>query len=293
MQSALLTGIFVLFQDNDTSQSKQNLQSSSMTFIHKTLILPSVLDSCFNFSTVCEVKDDRDVGLWGEADSETSAKKGVYEEILFKDKLHEFGGELIQFMHTTMVPVQVKTMKIQAGVQVSRPGELKRHLQLWKRFEDFIYVLYCTDREHSKYFHIRQNTRMEVTRDLKVVDAISTHTGIFVFIQDNDTFIVKAKSSRSSDDIIHKTLIIPCFYDSASTPLRSRAECHGDKATKKSKGPDDLKCRKDLFGNQEAYSGRRYDVSRKGCAPHAWKTGLKGPDEEPSFSSRRKCKERK
>ncbi|GKB85067.1 hypothetical protein Tco_0957339 [Tanacetum coccineum] len=37
-------------------------------------------------------------------------------------------------MHTTMVPVQVKTMKIQAGVQVSRPGELRRHLQLWKRF---------------------------------------------------------------------------------------------------------------------------------------------------------------
>ncbi|GJT88650.1 hypothetical protein Tco_1070367 [Tanacetum coccineum] len=33
MQSALLTGILVPFQDNDTSQSKQNLQSSSMTFI--------------------------------------------------------------------------------------------------------------------------------------------------------------------------------------------------------------------------------------------------------------------
>ncbi|GJW55140.1 hypothetical protein Tco_0099225 [Tanacetum coccineum] len=37
-------------------------------------------------------------------------------------------------MHTTMVPEQVKTMKIQAGIQVSRPGELKRQLQLWKRF---------------------------------------------------------------------------------------------------------------------------------------------------------------
>ncbi|GKB56184.1 hypothetical protein Tco_0912370, partial [Tanacetum coccineum] len=42
--------------DKDTSQSKQNLQSSSMTFIHKTLIIPSVLDSCFNSFTVCEVK---------------------------------------------------------------------------------------------------------------------------------------------------------------------------------------------------------------------------------------------
>ncbi|GKC42289.1 hypothetical protein Tco_1060011 [Tanacetum coccineum] len=37
-------------------------------------------------------------------------------------------------MHTTMVPEQVKTMKIQAGIQVSRPRELTRQLQLWKRF---------------------------------------------------------------------------------------------------------------------------------------------------------------
>ncbi|GKD44407.1 hypothetical protein Tco_1269052 [Tanacetum coccineum] len=37
-------------------------------------------------------------------------------------------------MHTTMVPEHVKTMKIQAGIQVSRPGELKKQFQLWKRF---------------------------------------------------------------------------------------------------------------------------------------------------------------
>ncbi|GJX55935.1 hypothetical protein Tco_0285832 [Tanacetum coccineum] len=43
-------------REKDTSQSKQNLQSSSMTFIHKTLIIPSVLDSCFISSTVSEVK---------------------------------------------------------------------------------------------------------------------------------------------------------------------------------------------------------------------------------------------
>ncbi|GJR68503.1 hypothetical protein Tco_0014568 [Tanacetum coccineum] len=30
--------------EHDTSQSKQNLQSYSMTFIHKTLIIPSALD---------------------------------------------------------------------------------------------------------------------------------------------------------------------------------------------------------------------------------------------------------
>ncbi|GKD45166.1 hypothetical protein Tco_1269811, partial [Tanacetum coccineum] len=51
----------------------------------------------------------------------------------FQDMLHEL-GEVNPLMHTTMVPEQVKTIKIQAGVQVSRPGELRRHLQLWKRF---------------------------------------------------------------------------------------------------------------------------------------------------------------
>ncbi|GKC12953.1 hypothetical protein Tco_1009735 [Tanacetum coccineum] len=42
--------------DKDTSQSKQNLQSSSTTFIYKTLIIPSFLDSCFISSTVSEDK---------------------------------------------------------------------------------------------------------------------------------------------------------------------------------------------------------------------------------------------
>ncbi|GKC09362.1 hypothetical protein Tco_1000972 [Tanacetum coccineum] len=36
---------------------------------------------------------------------------------------------------------------------------------------------------------------------------------------------------------------------------RSRAKGHADKTTEKSEGPDDLKCCKDLSGNQEAYSG--------------------------------------
>ncbi|GJT74390.1 putative transposase, mutator type, MULE transposase domain protein [Tanacetum coccineum] len=35
-------------------------------------------------------------------------------------------------MHTTLVPEQVKTLKIQAGIQVSRPEEHRRHLQHWK-----------------------------------------------------------------------------------------------------------------------------------------------------------------
>ncbi|GKF26391.1 hypothetical protein Tco_0082285, partial [Tanacetum coccineum] len=45
-------------------------------------------------------------------------------------------------MHTTMVPEQVKTMKIQARIQVSRQGELRRQLQLWKRFGR-LYLIVC------------------------------------------------------------------------------------------------------------------------------------------------------
>ncbi|GKA03883.1 uncharacterized mitochondrial protein-like protein, partial [Tanacetum coccineum] len=41
---------------NGTSQSKQNSQSSSTTFIYKTLIIPSFLDSCFISSTASEDK---------------------------------------------------------------------------------------------------------------------------------------------------------------------------------------------------------------------------------------------
>ncbi|GJW09314.1 retrovirus-related pol polyprotein from transposon TNT 1-94 [Tanacetum coccineum] len=37
---------------------------------------------------------------------------------------------------------QVKTMKIQAGVQVSRQGELRRHLQLWKKIEESLNVTF-------------------------------------------------------------------------------------------------------------------------------------------------------
>ncbi|GJY86432.1 hypothetical protein Tco_0500458 [Tanacetum coccineum] len=52
-------------------------------------------------------------------------------------------------MHTIMVPVQVKTLKIQVGVQVLRPGELRRHLQLWN-LEDFICVVFVLDRNIIK-----------------------------------------------------------------------------------------------------------------------------------------------
>ncbi|GJR35573.1 hypothetical protein Tco_1211257 [Tanacetum coccineum] len=52
----VITTIADRIRDKDTSQSKQNSQSSSTTFIYKTLIIPSFLDSCFISSTVSEDK---------------------------------------------------------------------------------------------------------------------------------------------------------------------------------------------------------------------------------------------
>ncbi|GJU92931.1 putative reverse transcriptase domain-containing protein [Tanacetum coccineum] len=130
----VITTIAYRIRDKDTSQSKQNLQSSSMTFIHKTLIIPSVLDSCFISSTVSEVKrysayvrrivadfshappneyspspDDKkqwSLGCWfGGKLIQKLRQKGVYEES-FSRHAAWIGGKLIQFMHTTMVPVQ-------------------------------------------------------------------------------------------------------------------------------------------------------------------------------------------
>ncbi|GJS06193.1 reverse transcriptase domain-containing protein [Tanacetum coccineum] len=80
--------------------------------------------------------------VWGKL-IQKLRQKGVYEES-FSRHAAWIGGKLIQFMHTTMVPVQVKTMKIQAGIQVSRPRELTRQLQLWKCFGRLYFCCICT-----------------------------------------------------------------------------------------------------------------------------------------------------
>ncbi|GJT11976.1 retrovirus-related pol polyprotein from transposon TNT 1-94 [Tanacetum coccineum] len=68
----VITTIADKIRDNGTSQVKQNSQSSLTTFIYKTLIIPSVLDSCFISSTVSE-------------DKRESMKKA------FQDMQHELG----------------------------------------------------------------------------------------------------------------------------------------------------------------------------------------------------------
>ncbi|GJU62007.1 hypothetical protein Tco_1243842 [Tanacetum coccineum] len=192
MYSAILTA----FQDKGTSQSKPNSQGSSTIFIYKTLIIPSFLDSCFISSTVFEdkrvmlcldlkicAKDKNFSSIWayttimlprvrnhhgGKCNLlkigmlvwgkliQKLRQKGVYKES-FSRHVAWIGGKLIQFMHTIMVPVQVKTMKIQAGIQVSRPRELikqeykfsrqensEEHLTMEVAWKDFISVVFVT-----------------------------------------------------------------------------------------------------------------------------------------------------
>ncbi|GKE33577.1 hypothetical protein Tco_1452899 [Tanacetum coccineum] len=56
----------------------------------------------------------------------------------FQDMMHGLWGKLIQLMHTIMIPEQVKTMKIQAVVQGSRPEDT---FSFGSAFEDFICVV--------------------------------------------------------------------------------------------------------------------------------------------------------
>ncbi|GJR81448.1 hypothetical protein Tco_0152233 [Tanacetum coccineum] len=138
----VITTIADRIRDNDTSQSKQNLQSSSMTFIYKILIIPSVLDSCFNSSTVCEVKR-----LMIRLDFNICALDKNFSSIwtyttMMLPRVRNHHGKNVYIRDLVDFDEQVKTMKIQAGVQGSRPKELRRQLQLWKRFGR-LYLIVC------------------------------------------------------------------------------------------------------------------------------------------------------
>ncbi|GKA80834.1 retrovirus-related pol polyprotein from transposon TNT 1-94 [Tanacetum coccineum] len=132
-----------------------------------------------NESTICIVKNpvQEDNGLFGSQDLCLRQELLEYIDVHDSDAFEssqpswEKMGKLIQFMHTTMVPIQVKTMKIQAEVQVSRPGELRRHLQLWKTlFMLYLYkigtlkasevaeAVFCYRRDSCKYM-LEINTR--------------------------------------------------------------------------------------------------------------------------------------
>ncbi|GJY51749.1 hypothetical protein Tco_0442596 [Tanacetum coccineum] len=77
------------------------------------------------------------------------------------------GGKLIQLMHTIMVPEQVKTMKIQAGVQVSRPEDVEVIFSIGSTLEDFILGKKERDREREIKREIDGEREREGEREIE------------------------------------------------------------------------------------------------------------------------------
>ncbi|GJU02037.1 hypothetical protein Tco_1112375 [Tanacetum coccineum] len=165
MTSRRLSKLEYKFQDKENSEDIFSFGSALEDFISVVFVPDRNIystnmrrtDADFSHAPLNEYSPSPDdkkqwsLGCWfGGKLIQKLRQKGVYEES-FSRHAAWIGGKLIQFMHTTMVPVQVKTMKIQAGVQVSRQGELRRHLQLWKCFGRLYF-----------YTHFVEYTRIEV-----------------------------------------------------------------------------------------------------------------------------------
>ncbi|GJV74152.1 hypothetical protein Tco_1494147 [Tanacetum coccineum] len=143
--------IIVLFQDNGTSQSKQNSQSSSMTFIYKTLIIPSFLDSCFISSTVCE---DKRAML--RLDFKICAKDKNFSSIwtyttMMLPRVHNHHGENVYIWDLVDFDVTMSTSRGKTSKDNEDPGwsisfKTRRTQKTSSTLEDFICVVFVPDR---------------------------------------------------------------------------------------------------------------------------------------------------
>ncbi|GJS39976.1 putative RNA-directed DNA polymerase [Tanacetum coccineum] len=97
-------------------------------------------------------------------------QKGVYKES-FSKHVAWIEGKLIQLMHTTMVPVQVKTLKIQAGVQVSRPEYAEDIFSIGRTLEDVIFVVLVLVRNFVKQI-ILHSLITKRLKDLMMMEGI-------------------------------------------------------------------------------------------------------------------------
>ncbi|GKD72456.1 hypothetical protein Tco_1330738 [Tanacetum coccineum] len=118
-------------------------------------------------------------------------------------------------MHTTMVPEQVKTMKIQAGIQVSRPRELTRQLQLWKRFGRLYLIVFVLvsnihmeslresiqeRAKHKQEYDRRMNDIMMQSKEGKVDSSKALDAGLVVTKSNETESERHVSSSRSRKD---------------------------------------------------------------------------------------------
>ncbi|GJR18374.1 hypothetical protein Tco_0966901 [Tanacetum coccineum] len=85
--------------------------------------------------------------VWGEELIRNFAKKESMKKAFLRPCCMDLRGKLISSCIIQMVPVQVKTMKIQAGVKVSRPKE--NHKDIFSFGKDFFVLLFNTMAEQN------------------------------------------------------------------------------------------------------------------------------------------------
>nr|GEV05971.1 reverse transcriptase domain-containing protein [Tanacetum cinerariifolium] len=93
----------------------------------------------------------------------------------FKDMMYELGGKLIQIMHTTMVPEQVKTQKIQAGVQVSRLEDKDVIFNIGSALDAIIFLYICTCKEHLHQDKVHQE-KLKAVKSRLNFEEVSQHS---------------------------------------------------------------------------------------------------------------------
>ncbi|GKB61345.1 hypothetical protein Tco_0917531, partial [Tanacetum coccineum] len=132
----VVTAIADRIRDNDTSQSKQNFQSSLTTFI--------------TFQDLC-LRQELLVYMCIHNNDASESSKPSWEKMCTLMLPGQLPGEVVYTTSLSMVCEvfciqQVKTQKSQAGVQVSRLEDKDVIFSIGSTLEDFICVVYVLDR---------------------------------------------------------------------------------------------------------------------------------------------------
>ncbi|GKA80512.1 hypothetical protein Tco_0787204, partial [Tanacetum coccineum] len=146
-------------------------------------------------------------------------QKGVYEED-FSRHAAWIGGKLIQLVHTTMVPEQVKTMKIQAVVQGSRPEELRRQLQLWKTLFNFSVYILDGETFESGYTFSYRGERFDhagTTCHITSVDLTCDQLRVYLYIDVSHLYFL-GHTEPCEQSLIFRFVICACKVQLESIP---------------------------------------------------------------------------
>ncbi|GJT01360.1 hypothetical protein Tco_0822529 [Tanacetum coccineum] len=100
-------------------------------------------------------------------------------------------------------------MKIQAGIQVSRPRELKRQIQLWKRFGRLYLIVFVLVRNINRRIH--KDGDGDASFQLKTDSLPHAHAQTTkTFCKHQDSRIMKAqelKTKTSAQTLIYKIFL--------------------------------------------------------------------------------------